>query len=218
MFYPLDAGQGSLLRDDTGRLNFLKGSNVVWRTAPAGVRYEQGAETRAFAKVDDPTLLTRPLLMGLAFRLESSLGSRILMSSDEADARIFTLGFASSRLTLKVWTKGSSNVTIQEPAASVVLGQWHMVTAFLGATSSVLRRDGGEIATGTHAARANSLGPRPYLALGVIGNPFNPGNWPNPIQGDIIAVGITPDATVDMIPAFEAKLRGIAAAKGITLP
>ena len=62
------------------------------------------------------------------------------------------------------------------------------------------------------------MGTRPFITLGARGNVFNPGDHPEAMVGDIIALGIAPDATVDMIPAFEAKLRGIAAAKGITLP
>lgn len=218
MFYPLDKGEGTLLRDDIGRLPFVKGASVTWRTAPVGVRYVNGLEIYSRARVDDPGLLTKPLLVGVAFRLESSISSRVLLSSDEAGGRIFSLRFKSGLLSLEVIPTGGSTVTIQEASASVAVGEWHMATAFIGPASSQLRRDGVEVATGSHATRTSQLGSRPFVTLGASGNPFNPGNYPNAIQGDIIAAGITPDATAGMIPVFEAKLRAIASAKGITLP
>lgn len=218
MIYPMTAGQGDTLRDDTGRLSFVMARDVVWRTAPVGVSYVTGGLNRAVATVDDPTLLTRPLLMGVIFRLASISGTRQLLSSDETGARIFQFRVKDGKPALQVWTSGSNSSTIQAVDTPVAANAWYLATAFLGDTASSLRLNGIEIAQGTHAARVNPLGTRPYLVMGARGNPFSPGNFPEGILGDIIAAGITPDATAGMIPALEDKLRAIASAKGVTLP
>ena len=153
-----------------------------------------------------------------SFRLSAISNSRTLLASDESGARLFQFRVNAGKPQLQVFTSGSSSTTLQAVDAPVAANTWCLATAFMGDTSSLIRLNGSEIASGTHAARVNTLGSRPYLVMGARGNSIQPGNYPDAILGDIIAVGITPDATAGMIPALEDKLRAIASAKGISLP
>lgn len=225
LFYRIDQGAGNTIRDETGKLPFYMGPNMVWFSTPNRVGAPGSVATSSYAraKVDDWQAFTRPLLVG-AINRPKNISSSIydILTFYETRSSLFRLRAHNAGAVMNALTASYETIEVKGTNTSAVAaGTWNLFVGFIGNGNVITRTNGIETARGSYSTRLlpteASPPTRPFLTLHGAGNTSNPGNYIGTSFSESAAIGIVHDATEAMISNFETTLRAIATSKGITL-
>lgn len=210
--FPVNEGSGLVLTADTGAQAGIYGAD--WATDPL----------RLYFNADNGVIPLRTdaqdqnMLMGVLIRPGSVSGNHIILSRDglKPNRKHFQFRSASGAISFVSFNEAGAGTSINGPAGTLPVGAWTLAVAYVTDTTVSLRINGAEVHSATFPARVKFVDKSIPVVLGArAGANKNPTDR---MTADLAGFGMKFGASAADIPAFEAKLRAIATAKGITLP
>ena len=210
-FFDLNEGTGSPTQRG-GTLAMTRASGATWRTDPVGIAH---SGTTSHMILPGDGLNADDLLIGAVIRLDKITGTQAIATLRVGTINQYQFRVNAATLECVVFTGGNNTTTIITSPSLLVVGGWAMATVRMGDRATTIRLNGSEVASASHPIR-NKTAPD---AIGVtVAGRYTGSVYTDWLDGDMIGFGYATNAALTDIAAFEAELRAMATAKGITLP
>lgn len=211
--FPITEGTGSQLTADTGALAGVFGP--AWASAPTRLTFG-GYGTIPMLSDDQD----KDFLIGALVRFNSISGTQQIVTRDNlsrANSRFWHFRNNAGKLEYISFADDGTATTVTGSAGSIAAGSWALLTAHVTDAAVVLRANGQQVGAGSIPPRKRTIDKTQSLYIGA--RVMSDGRLASDtLKADLAALSLKLGATTAEIAAFEADLRAIATAKGITLP
>ena len=218
--FPVTEGSGTLLTADSGDKASVLGAS--WATGPARLAFN-GTSSRVEMQFSPAEFSDDDFLLGAVVRFATISGTRVIAarSANPNLLRYFQFRQTGGALEYVSFNYlGDSTpagaTIISSAAGAVAANTWTLATVHVANTSAILRLNGVQVATGTFVQRTTTLDDTMPIMWGA--RRRDASTITDYLSGDIAAMGVRFGAAPADAADFEADLRAIATAKGITLP
>ncbi|WDA11678.1 hypothetical protein [Paracoccus marcusii] len=208
-FFDLNEGNGSPTQRG-GTLAMTRASGATWRTDPVGIAH---SGTTSHMILPGAGLNADDLLIGAVFRLDRITGTQALAALRVGVTNQYQFRANAAALEAVVFTGNANTATILASPSLLVIGDWAMAVVRMGDMATTLRLNGVEVASASHPVRNKAT---PDAGVAIAGR-YTGSAYTDLLDGDMIGFGYATNAALTDIAGFEAELRAIALAKGITL-
>lgn len=205
-----DEGTGTVVTAEEGAPAFTMSAGATWVASPAHIDLN-GTNGRLTTPGND-RFVAFDMLIGAVFRVDAT-GTLIISAVNGTRGRVYQ--FRTNGDLEYVSIAPDTTATVISSSPNPTVGQWALGVAFVTDTSVALRLNGVQVGTGTFPQRGKIMGTHP-LVIGA--RSFDGVAFSDHLDGGIAAYRHKTGAVAADIAAFEASLRAIATAKGITLP